>query len=138
MTAPTVGTGRALGVANATSQSKFIVWKYDANSVTQKFFTAPIALRVTAIQGATRVAGSGGACTYSFYRAGDGVAVASGTVLHSGSFDVVGTADTNQYLTLSTNPADLLLAPGDSIGAALTGTPTSAVGEVTVTLEPVA
>ena len=138
MTAPTVGTGRALGVGNATSESKFIAFKYDANSVTQKIFIAPFALRVTAIQGATRVAGSGGACTYSFYKAADGVAVASGTVLHSGSFDVVGTADTNQYLTLSTNPDDLTFAAGDALGAALTGTPTSAVGAVTITFEPVA
>lgn len=137
MTAPVVGTDRTLGGANATSNSKFVTLNYVAALATQKIFIAPIALRVTAIQGATRVAGSGGACTLAFYKAGDGIAVGSGTLLHSGTFNVVGTADTNQYLTLVTNPDSLLLAPGDSLGYVLTGTATDAVGTVTLTLEPI-
>lgn len=137
MTAPTVGTNRSLGVANATSESKFLTMNYTSSLVTQKFFVAPIKLLVTAIQGVPRVAGSGGACTLSFYKASDGVAVGSGTLLHTGSYDMTGTADTNQYLTLSTNRQDLRLDPGDSIGYVLTGTATSAVGNITVTVEPV-
>lgn len=132
-----VGTQRTLGVANATSACKVVTFNYISSVATQKFFVAPVAMRVVAIHGVTRVAGSGGACTFSFYKAADGVAVASGTLLHAGTFDLVGTADTNQYLTLVTNSDSLTLAPGDSIGQALTGTATSAVGSITVTLEPV-
>jgi len=138
MTAPVVGTDRVLGAANATSQSKFVTFKYDANTVTQKIFVAPIKLRLTAIQGVPRVAGSGGACSLSFYKAADGVAVGSGTLLHAGSYDVTGTADTNQYLTLVPQVDSLLFNPGDALGEVLTGTPTSAVGSMTFTFEPVA
>lgn len=138
MAAPLVGTNRTLGVANATQASKFVTVNYISSLVTQKVFIAPIAMRVTAIHGATRVAGSGGACTLAFYKAADAVAVGSGTLLHDGTFNVAGTADTNQYLTLVTNLDSITLAPGDSLGYVLTGTATSAVGTVTITLEPVA
>lgn len=132
-----IGTNRTLGAANATSNSKFITVNYVAALVTQKVFVAPFALRITGINGATRVAGSGGAATISFYKAADGIAVGSGTLLHDGSFNLVGTADTNQPLTLVTNQDTLALAAGDSIGYVLTGTATSAVGSVTITVEPV-
>lgn len=138
MAAPQVGTGRMLGAANATSSSKFIQIPYIASLVTQKVFVAPIALRVTGIQGVTRVAGSGGACTLSFYKAADAIAVGSGTLLHDGTFNIVGTADTNQYLTLVTNVDSLTLYPGDSLGYVLSGTATSAVGVVIITVEPLA
>ncbi len=138
MAAPIVGTGRSLGVSNATSSSKFIEISYTANSVTQKKFIAPVKLRLTAIQGVPRVAGSGGACTFAFYKSGDGIAVGSGTLLHSGTYDLVGTADFNQYMTLVTDQDALTFAPGDAFGQVLTGTPTSAVGAITATFEPVA
>ncbi len=138
MPAPVVGSGRALGVETATASSKFVVFNYISTVVTQKCFIAPIALRLTAIQGVTRVAGSGGACTFSFYKTPDAVAVASGTLLHAGTFDLVGTADNNQYLTLSTNQSALCFNAGDAVGVALTGTATSAVGSITFTFEPVA
>ncbi len=136
MVAPTVGTGRTLGVANATSSSKFIELRYTANTVTQKVFVAPIPLRITSIQGVPRVAGSGGACTFTFIKTPDAVAPTSGTSLSAGSFDVAGTADINQYLTLSIVPGAMDLAPGDAISMVLTGTPTSAVGVVVITVEP--
>lgn len=134
--AQVIGTNRVLGAANATSMSKFITFNYDANTVTQKVFIAPFACVVTGIQGATRVAGSGGACTLAPYKAASGVAVGSGTALTTGTFNVVGTADTNQELTLVSNPDSLSLAAGDSIGFVLSGTPTSAVGSITITVEP--
>lgn len=118
------------GITNAS-------FNYTSAMVTQTFFVATRAVRVKAIIGRPRVAGSGGACTLSFYKAPSGTAVGSGTVLHSGSFNVVGTADTNQTLTLSTTVADVTLAAGDSIGYVLTGTPTSAVGSVTVMVNPI-
>ncbi len=125
------------GSANSTDMSKTVQLNYVAALVTQKIFVASIPLMVTDIRGATRVAGSGGACTIAFYKAASGVAVGSGTLLHSGSFDLVGTADINQSLTLVSNLSSLTLQPGDSLGYVLTGTATSAVGNVTITLEPI-
>src|SRR5690349_9992903 len=112
VTAPVVGTDRALGGSNATSSSKFVTLNYISSLVTQEIFIAPIKLRLTGIAGVTRVAGSGGACTLAFYKAADGVAVGSGTLLHSGTFDVAGTADINQYLTLVGDVDSLTFNPG--------------------------
>ena len=128
---------RSLGVADSGDIQKYVTLNYISTLVTQKFFIAPRPLLVVAINGATRVAGSGGACTLSFYKAASAVAVASGTLLHSGTFNIVGTADTNQPLTLSVTAGALILNAGDSLGYALAGTATSAVGSVTVTLEPI-
>lgn len=136
--ATTASTGVTLGVNTAAASNKYINFNYIATLVTQKVFIAPLACRVTGIYGATRVAGSGGACTLSFYKVPDGTAVASGTLLHSGSYNMVGTADTNQYLTLVNDPSVLLLNVGDAIGYVLTGTATSAVGTITIAVEPVA
>ncbi len=138
VTAPVVGTGRMLGDSNATSNSKVVAIQYDANTVTQAVFIAPFAMRLTGIAGVTRVAGSGGASTFKFYKAPDGIAMASGTLLHDGSFDVVGTAEINQYLTLVAPVDSLTFVAGDRLGMVLAGTPTSAVGTITATFEPVA
>ncbi len=134
MAAPIVGTQRMLGVSNATSGSKFLPMRYISSVVTAKLFTAPIPLRVTAIQGVPTTAGSGGACTLAFWKAPDGIAIDAGTLLSNDTFNVAGTADINQYLRLIQTPGVLDLAPGDSLGWVLTGTATSAVGEVTITV----
>jgi hypothetical protein len=139
MTAPTVGTGRALGVSNATSASSFVTIPYISTVVTQEDFIAPIKLLLTAIQGVPRVIGSdGSAVTLAFYKCADGVAVGSGTLLHSGTYNMKGTADTNQYLTLVADVDSLTFNPGDRLGHVLAGTATAAVGSVTATFEPVA
>lgn len=129
--------GRSLGSVDSAMCQQAIGFNYTSALVTQKFYVAPSPRRVVSIQGVTRVAGSGGACTVSIYKAPSGTAVGSGTLLHSGTFDLVGTADTNQTLTLVPNVDSLTLAAGDSLGYVLTGTATSAVGYIGVTLEPV-
>lgn len=129
-------SGRIIGVSTARDCAKIITLNYISSLVTQKIFVCQTPMIITHIGGVTRVAGSGGACTISFYKAASAIAVGSGTLLHSGSFDLVGTADTNQTLTLVTNQQSLTLAAGDSIGYVLTGTATSAVGTVTIQLEP--
>lgn len=133
--------GRALGVEDSTAASKYVQVNYISTLVTQKVFVAPFACIVTGITGATRVAGSGGACTAILYKTPDTIAPTSSLpnlALHSGSFNLVGTADTNQALTLATNPSTLTLKTGDAISYVLTGTATSAVGTVTITVEPIA
>jgi hypothetical protein len=128
---------RDLGVSNSSDCCKFVILNYVSALVTQKIFVASRKLIVTDIRGATRVAGSGGTCTIQFFKAASGIAVGSGTLLHSGTFDIAGTADINQGLTLVTDQNSLTLNAGDSLGYVLTGTATSAVGNVTITLEPI-
>lgn len=92
--------------------------------------------KVVGITGRVEVAGTGGACTLVVKKVASATDIASGTALHSGSFNLVGTVDTNQTLTLSTTETDLDIAAGSTIGIDVTGTATSAVGSVTIHLVP--
>lgn len=121
---------------NGDSSISIVTMNYTASLVTQPIFTAARKYKVKSITGRVRVAGTGGACTISFYKAPSGTAIGSGTLLHSGSFNLVGTADANQSLTLSTTIGVLDIASGNSIGYVLTGTATSAVGSVSLGLQP--
>jgi len=132
--------GRMLGVVDSSMCRANVNFDYTAALVTQKFYveSAPNGRCVVDIRGIPRVAGSGGACTLQIFKVPDGVAVASGTLLHSGSYNLVGTADFQQVLTLIPDPTGtaLCLKAGDALGYVLTGTATSAVGTITVTTEP--
>jgi hypothetical protein len=100
------------------------------------FFVADRAYVVKGIRGVNDVIGTGGACTAVVRKVPTGTGLTSGTALHSGSYNLVGTAATNQILTLSTTASDLLLAAGDRLAIDYTGTATSAIGAVTVTMSP--
>ena len=132
--------GRMLGVVDSSYCRANVNFDYTASLVTQKFYveSAPQGRIVVDIRGVVRVAGSGGACTLQVFKVPDGVAVANGTLLHSGTYNLVGTADTQQVLTLIADPTGtvLKLLPGDALGYVLTGTATSAVGTFTVSTEP--
>ena len=80
------------------------------------------------IEGRTFVIGTGGAATVAFWMAPSGTAPVSGTALHSGTFNMVGTIHTDQQLTLiiTAVPAEY------AVWAVYTGTATSAIGGVTV------
>lgn len=111
--------------------------RYDANSVDQAFFVASRAYRVKSIIGRPTVAGTdGSAVTAVVKKAASGTAITSGTALHSSTYNLKGTAATNQTLTLSTTSTDLDIAAGDAIGIDFTGTLTAAVGVITVALCP--
>ena len=107
-----------------------------ASTATAIIFTASRSYAVQSILGRANVAGTGGACTISLYSVPSGTAVASGTLLHTGSFNVAGTANTNQTLTLSATAAALIIPAGNSIGYVITGTPTSAVGVINIAMTP--
>ena len=109
---------------------------YNVPAADTSFFTADRPYVVQGIRGRVDVAGTGGACTAVIRKVPSGTALASGTALHSGSYNLVGTATQSQALTLSTTASDLLLAAGDSLAIDYTGTATSAIGSVTVTLNP--
>lgn len=111
--------------------------EYLASSVDKVAFVANRAYRVHAIRGRPTVAGTdGGAVTAVIRKAASATAITSGTALHSGAFNLKGTADTVQALTLSTTASDLEIPAGTAIGIDFTGTLTSATGVVTVTLAP--
>ena len=127
------------GHQQATDTGLEITASYQWNAVslliTIPFFTATRRWKVAGIAGRVLVAGAGGACTFVVNKAPSGTTLGNGTALNTGSFNVVGSADGVQTLTLAA-AANLEIAIGDSIGIVLTGTPTAAVGTVTVTLVP--
>jgi hypothetical protein len=128
--------GRSLGAFDTSYGQQNVNFDYTAALVTQAIYIASRKSVITDITGRVRVAGSGGACTLQIFKAPSGTAIGSGTLVHSGSFNLVGTADTNQVLVLATPLDTLTLQVGDALGYVLTGTATSAVGTFVITLEP--
>lgn len=123
---------------NPTATAGFIAASvnYNVPSSDASFFQADRAYIVRGIRGTPDVAGTGGPCTAVVRKVPSGTAITSGTALHSGSYNLVGTVNTSQRLTLSTTASDLLLAAGDRLAIDYTGTATSAIGSVTVNLSP--
>jgi hypothetical protein len=108
-----------------------------ASNATNILHTADRPLRVKSILGRVNVAGTdAGAVTAQVFKAPSGTALASGTLLHTGTFNLKGTAATNQTLTLSATDAALNIETGDTIGVVITGVLTSAVGGLTVAMTP--
>lgn len=131
--------GRALGVMDSQGACKYVNMIYDANTVTQAWHVMTFPARLVSIVGRPRVAGSGGACTFTFYKCASAIAAASGTALQAAGatvFNVAGTADTNQTLVLVGDADARTFQLGDSLNAVLAGTPTSAVGVITFTFDP--
>ena len=91
---------------------------------------------VKAISGVVDTAATN-AVTASLFKAPSATAIGSGVALHTGSFNLQGTAATNQALTLSTVSGALDVAAGSRIGFVISGAPGAAGGGViTVTLAP--
>lgn len=107
-----------------------------ASPATQIVLTANRAMRLQGIRYRVEVSGTGGACTFVINKAPSGTAISAGTILHTGTFNVAGTAATTQTGTLSTTTGAVNLAAGDSVGIIITGTATSAVGAVTLWFNP--
>lgn len=130
--------GTYTGAATGSGSPLAVSVTYNASSVDLTFYVASRAMLVTGITGRPTVAGTdAGAVTAIVRKVPDATAIGSGTALHSGSYNLKGTASTNQTLTLSTTGSDLLLAAGDALALDVTGTLTSATGTVTVSLLPV-
>ena len=90
------------------------------------------AMVIDSIIGRPFVAGTGGAATAAVWKAPSGTAPISGTALHSGTFNLVGTIHTDQPLTLTTTT----VAAGEAIWVVFTGTATSAIGHISVNCRP--
>ena len=129
--------GRMLGAVDTRYCQETIEFWYTATLVTSYIYVCPSPMTIVDIRGKTQVAGTGGACTVQLFKCSDTVAPASGSLIMSGSFNLVGTIYTNQLITLAPSSSGVLnLNPGDAIALVLTGTPTSAVGIICVTMEP--
>jgi len=112
------------------------VWDTNAQEVDQPFFIAVgQSYRIRGIIARPRVV-DGAATTATIKKAASGTATASGTAVHTGTIDLNAGADTNQTLTLSSTPADLLIPAGTSLGVDFSGALTNGVGALTVMLEP--
>lgn len=109
---------------------------YNVPAANTTIFVADRTLIVKGIRGRVDVLGTGGACTFQIRKAVSGTIGTSGVLLHTSTYNLVGTINTNQVLTLSATSADLILAAGDAIYIHLTGTATSAIGALTVFLAP--
>lgn len=123
----TGGTGEFIPVSGSYSAT---------SAATQSLLSASRNYVIQNISGRVDVSGTGGVCTVSFYVAPSGTALASGTLVHSGSFNVAGTVNTRQVLTLSTTASALIVPAGSSLGYVITGVATSAVGSLSVALSP--
>ena len=111
--------------------------EYNASAVDKVAFVATRRYIVKAITGRPTVAGTdGSAVTAVIKKAASATAITSGTALHSSTYNLKGTADTIQALTLSTTASDLEIPAGTAIGIDFTGTLTSATGVVSVVLAP--
>jgi hypothetical protein len=107
-----------------------------ASPATQVIFTATRTLVLQAMTYRPEVAGTGGACTFVVNKAASGTAISGGTAVHSGTFNVAGTAATNQVGSLSATTGVTSMAAGDSLGIIITGTATSAVGALSLWFNP--
>lgn len=132
----TGGVGLAGPASSSATGFVPVSVNYNVPAADTSFFTADRAYEVVGIRGTPDVAGTGGACTAVVRKVPSGTAITSGTALHSSSYNLVGTVNTAQTLTLSTTASDLLIAAGDRIAIDYTGTATSAIGSVTVHLAP--
>lgn len=106
----------------------------------QNFYIANQAMKVIAIYEIHRVAGNhASAVTSVIKKCGSGQTIAQGTALMSSTFNMKGTAQTQQTATLVTNPATLTLAAGDRLAIDYTGTLTTLAGVcVVVWMQPLA
>ena len=116
--------------------------RYSASvNTTGAFLTIPSAVLnrrmvVKAINGTVET-GATNAVTAALWKAPSGTALASGVALHTGTFNLQGTAATNQVLTLSTVAGALDVAAGSRLGFVISAAPGAAgVGVLTVTLAP--
>jgi hypothetical protein len=105
----------------------------NASTVSSTLFTAQRALKIASIVYRPDVAGTdAGAVTFVVNKCPSATAPGSGTIVHSGTGNLKGTAATNQSLTMLTTSA-IFMAAGDSLCIVPTGVMTSVVGMLTVT-----
>jgi len=125
------GSLEVRGADGADLGCTFAETEWLAASVSKRFFVAPRAVRVHSLYATVTVSGTDTttpAPTAVIKKVPSASPMTSGTVLHSSTINLAGTADTVQTLTLSTTASDLDLAKGDSLAIVFTGVLTAATG----------
>ena len=132
------GSMRFVGVdGGANSGFQITANPYTAASVDQVIFTAARACVVTGIIGRVDTLGTdAGAVTATVRKVPSGTVLTGGVALHTGTYNLKGTLNTNQVLALSTTDGALRLAAGDSVVVDFTGILTAAAGCISVTMAP--
>lgn len=94
------------------------------------FYRAPFPIEVISVSERHATAGTdAGAVTFVVAKGASGTAVASATAIQTSTFNLKGTADTEQTVVPDAG-APRQLSAGDWLGVKLTGTPTSLAGVV--------
>lgn len=129
-------------------------WTAAVNPNNLIVLTANQTFRIAAIIGRLEVA-NGGASTLTVVKAINGTAVSAGSAMHTGSFNALGTAATNQTLVLittaskayqTTNNAyqgasanvyesagsNIIVNAGDSLGIQTTGVYDTSIGTISI------
>lgn len=94
-------------------------------------------MAVKAVHGRVTVAGTdAGAVSAIVRKVPSGTAITGGTPVHQGTFNLKGTVNTVQEMTIAAAPADVALLRGDSIAVDFSGVLTAAVGTISILMEP--
>jgi hypothetical protein len=129
---------RSDGSVSSIPQDEIINFNYIATSVDSWVFVADADYEVVAVKLIPSVAGNdASAVTADIMKASGTTAVASGTTVLSAadSLNLKGTAHTLQTGTLSATQSARQITSGDRLGINFTGTLTSAVGLIQVSLK---
>jgi hypothetical protein len=140
----TVNSTKTLAVTSADKltvggvivpQEMVLTFPYSNFSVDQHLFTAKDAWQITAVRLLPAVAGTdGGDVKVNVTVCDDTEAPSAGVAALASVLNLKGTANTIQSATMG---ASVSVASGDSVGLDFTGTPTSAVGCVTIYMKRV-
>jgi len=123
-------TGLAVRVTNGLEALSFDLI---ATTVDKDLITFPFPVLLISATYRPQVIGSDlSAVTAALTKVSGTTAPASGTALQTGTFDLKGTARTNQAGVLVANQSSLTFAAGDSLSLDVTGTLTAVVGLLTV------
>jgi len=126
-----------VGIDSGAGPFIFANGEWDPGSVDKRIFVAQRSVIVTGITARVTVAGTdGGAVSLQIRKVPNGTTITAGTLLHTSSVDLKGSANVNQVLSLSSTVSDLILDAGDSLALDFTGVLTSATGGVTVSMCP--
>lgn len=127
------GSTGLVGISGAATPDTYMKTQaLSSSTVSSTSFTAPRAMKLTSLTYRPDVAGTdASAVTFVINKCASGTAPAGGTIVHSGTGNLKGAANTNQSLTLLTTTA-VNLAAGDSLCIVPTGVLTSVVGSLTL------
>ena len=131
------GDGSAGLVGRDGGNGEFITVsiEYTPTTIPKISFVATRSYVIKSIMGRVDVAGTdAGAVNANVLTAANGTRIAGGTSAHTGTYNLKGTAATNQLLNVNAVPP--IVAAGTAIGVTFSGVMTSATGTLNICLVP--